>query len=235
MIQRHLLEKHKKTEKSSREDTSAKRQRSIEHALELSQNQSFKRRKLNTTNSDGNSLDGNHLEVLYIKFLTACHLPLRLVECPEFRDLLGYINDDVDTWLPSSHTTITHWVLRQFNSMKQQMKSRLHSACTDIHISCDLWTSPNCLPILGFIGHYISEDGQLESATLALVDIEGEHSGENLARYLQEVVEDWGIGSKLGYIQMDNAKSNDTMMREFEDCKCSNTLLCNFTNFFSGV
>jgi hypothetical protein len=113
VIQRHLLEKHKKTEKSSREDTSAKRQRSIEHALELSQNQSFKRRKLNTTNSDGNSLDGNHLEVLYIKFLTACHLPLRLVECPEFRDLLGYINDDVDTWLPSSHTTITHWVLRQ--------------------------------------------------------------------------------------------------------------------------
>jgi hypothetical protein len=63
------------------------------------------------------------------------------------------------------------------------MKSRLYSARTDIHISCDLWTSPNCLPILGFVGHYISEDGQLESATLALVDIKGEHSGENLARY----------------------------------------------------
>jgi hypothetical protein len=78
VIQRHLLEKHKKTEKSAREDTSAKRQRSIEQALELSQNQSFKRRKLNTS-SDGQSLDGSHLEVLYIKFLTACHLPLRLV------------------------------------------------------------------------------------------------------------------------------------------------------------
>jgi hypothetical protein len=90
--------------------------------------------------------------------------------------------------------------------MKEQMKSRLHSACTDIHISYDLWTSPNCLPILGFVGHYISKDGQLDSATLALVEVEEEHSGENLARYLQEVVEDWGISSKLGYIQMDNAK-----------------------------
>jgi hypothetical protein len=87
---------------------SAKRQRSIEHALELSENQSFKRRKLNTTVSDGHSLDGGHLEVLYIKFLTACHLPLYLVECPEFRDLLNYINKDIDTWLPTSHTTITH-------------------------------------------------------------------------------------------------------------------------------
>ena len=216
-IKRHLLEKHVKTEKSSRENISAKRQRSIEHSLELADNQSFKRRKLNTTSSDGCSLDGGQLEVLYIKSLTACHLPLRLVECPEFRDLLNYINNDIDTWLPTSHTTVTHWVLRQFKSMKEQMRSRLHSARTDIHISCDLWTSPNCLPILGFVGHYISEDGQLESATLALIDVEGEHSGENLAKNLQEVVEDWGIGSKLGYIQMDNAKNNDTMMREFED------------------
>jgi hypothetical protein len=47
--------------------------------------------------------------------------------------------------------------------------------------------------------------------------MEGEHSGENLAKYLQEVVADWGISSKLGYIQMDNATNNDTMMREFED------------------
>ena len=38
VIQRHLLEKHTKTEKSSREDTSTKRQRSIKHALKLSQN-----------------------------------------------------------------------------------------------------------------------------------------------------------------------------------------------------
>jgi hypothetical protein len=210
VIQKHLLEKHTKTEKSSRENISAKRQRSIEHALKLSQDQSFKRRKL-TTNSDGSSLDGSHLKVLYIKFLTACHLPLRLVECPKFRDLLNYINDDIDTWLPTSHTTITHWVLRQFSSIKEQMKSRLHSALTDIHISCDLWTSPNYLPILGVISHYISKDGQFESAILALADIEGEHLGENLARYLQEIVEDWGISSKLGYIQIDNATNNDTV------------------------
>ena len=74
--------------------------------------------------------------------------------------------------------------------MKEQMKSRLYGALIDIHISCNLWTSPNCLPILRLIGHYISKDGQLESATLALIDIKGEHSGGNLAIYLQEVIED---------------------------------------------
>src|SRR6266536_4066875 len=124
-IKKHLLTKHGKTEKSSRENIIAKRQRSIKHALELSENQSFKRRKLTTYGSTGQSISGSHLEVLYIKFITACHLPLRLVECPEFRDLLNYINNDIDTWLPTSHTTITDWVLRQFSTMKENMKSRL--------------------------------------------------------------------------------------------------------------
>jgi hypothetical protein len=36
-IKRHLIEKHAKTKKSSRENISAKRQRSIEHALELAE------------------------------------------------------------------------------------------------------------------------------------------------------------------------------------------------------
>ena len=112
VIQRHLLKKYTKTKKSSRENISAKRQQSIKHALKLSQNKSFKRRKLNTTNSNSNLLNSSHLKVLYIKFLTACHLPLRLVECPEFRDLLNYINNNINTWLPTSYTTITYQVLR---------------------------------------------------------------------------------------------------------------------------
>jgi hypothetical protein len=97
-------------------------------------------------------------------------LLLRLVEWPEFRDLLNYINIDIDTWLPVSHTTVTDWVLRQFSSM-ETMKSRLQSACTDILISYDL--PPNCLPILGVVAQYISEDGNLETTTLALTDIQG--------------------------------------------------------------
>ena len=70
VIQRHLLEKHKKTEKSSREDTSAKRQRSIEHALELSQNQSFKRRKLNTF-----SVIASHLMVTSRSYISSSLRP----------------------------------------------------------------------------------------------------------------------------------------------------------------
>ena len=234
-IKKHLLVKHGKTENSSRDNITAKRQQSIEDALELSESQSFKRRKLNTCGSTGQSISGGHLEVLHVKFITACHLPLRLVECPEFRDLLNYINNDIDTWLPASHTTITEWVLRQFSAMKESMKSRLQRARTDIHLTCDLWTSPNCLPILGVIAQYITEDGKLETTTLALVDIQGAHTGENLSKYIQDVIEDWGIALKLGFMQMDNASNNDTLIEELEARKSSIEIILIFILIFIGL
>jgi hypothetical protein len=43
-------------------------------------------------------------------------------------------------------------------------------------------------------------------------EIEGNHKGENLALVLMDVIRDWGIACKLGYMVMDNASNNDTMM-----------------------
>jgi hypothetical protein len=135
------------------------------------------------------------------------------VECPEFRALLSYVNADIDTWLPDTHQTIKKWILRQYDDQKEKVKQRIQSAKSRIHISCDLWTSPNSLAILGVVAHYVTEDGKLEHHTLALKDIDGEHDGSHLAAAIMEVVEDWGFASKLGYFVMDNASNNDTMMK----------------------
>jgi len=102
--------------------------------------------------------------------------------------------------------------MRQFEDQKAKVKQRIQSAKSKIHISCDLWTSPNSLAILGVVAHFVTEDGQLEHCVLALKDIDGEHDGGNLAATIMEVIEDWGFASKLGYFVMDNAGNNDTMM-----------------------
>lgn len=170
-----------------------------------------KRRGLN--DQYGSSIDPDQLEVLYIRFITACSLPIRLVECPEFRAMLAYVNADVDTWLPGSHQTVKKWIMRQYEDQKEKVKQRIQSARSRIHISCDLWTSPNSLAILGVVAHYVTEDCTLEHHTLALKDIDGEHDGSHLAAAMMEVVDDWGFASKLGYFVMDNASNNDTMMK----------------------
>lgn len=170
-----------------------------------------KRRRLN--DGCGDSIDPDQLEALYVRFITACSLPFRLIECPEFRALLAYLNSDIDTWLPDTHETIRKWIIRQYEAQKEKVKQRIQSAKSRIHISCDLWTSPNSLAILGIVAHYVTEDGSLEHHVLALKDIDSEHEGSHLAAATLEVIDEWGFASKLGYFVMDNAGNNDTMMR----------------------
>ncbi|WKT54014.1 hypothetical protein QSH57_004598 [Fusarium oxysporum f. sp. vasinfectum] len=62
--------------------------------------------------------------------------------------------------------------MRQYEDQKEKVKQRIQSAKSRIHISCDLWTSPNSLAILGIVSHYVTEDGQLEHHILALKDVD---------------------------------------------------------------
>jgi hypothetical protein len=66
--------------------------------------------------------------------------------------------------------------------------------------------------IFGIIAYYIFDTGVLELVILAIKEIEGNYSGLNLAPVLMDVIRDWGIALKLGYIVMDNASNNDTIM-----------------------
>jgi hypothetical protein len=208
---------------SPREAKAKNQQATIDAALATAEQQNHKRRRLN--DQSGDSINAGALEVLYTRFIVACSLPLRLVECPEFREFLSYLNKAIDTWLPKNHQSIKTWIIRQYEDHKENIKRLIQLARSKVHISCDLWTSPNFLAMLGVVAHFISADGRLQHCVLALKDIDGEHNGENLADAIIQVIEDWGFASKLGFFTMDNAGNNDTMMRCISRGRCSDLLL----------
>jgi hypothetical protein len=59
----------------------------------------------------------------------------------------------------------------------------------------------------------ISNSGVLEHVVLAIKEIKGNYKGENLALVLIDVIRDWEIAYKLGYIVIDNASNNNTIMQ----------------------
>jgi hypothetical protein len=106
-------------------------------------------------------------------------------------------------------------VKRQYDGHKVRIKQIVQSARSQVHISCDLWTSPNSLAILGIVAHFVSEDGQLQHVVLALREMEGVATGVDLAsEVIIKVIDDWGIVLNIGYFMMDNAPNNDTMIAE---------------------
>lgn len=60
---------------------------------------------------------------------------------------------------------------------------------------------------------------QLQEYVLALREIQGRHTGEHTAPVVIDILQDYGITYKLGYIQMDNATNNDTLMAALSSSK----------------
>ena len=103
--------------------------------------------------------------------------------------------------------------MRQFYSLKvSTVIPVLRKARTKIHISCDLWTSPNSKAVLRITAQFINEGGTLQSLVLAIKEVVGEHSGENMSKYVIEVLKEYDIIRNLRYFTIDNAPDNDTMM-----------------------
>jgi hypothetical protein len=212
-IEKHLGNCHSVWEDSPMDKRLAAQQQSIQEAMDSADLNGNKRSKLTEVKLEEKELDGKVLESLFVRWIATNNQAMAIVECPEFRTFLAYLNSNVNVWLPNARSTCGEWVHTQYKIEKERIRLRLHSSRCKIHISLDIWTSPSSLPILGVIAHYISEDNQLESAVLAMKEIQGSHDGENIAPLIEEILEEWGIISKLGYLQMDNASNNDTMIR----------------------
>jgi hypothetical protein len=225
----HLQSAHSITIQSTQVIKTLSRQASIAEAFQHTND--HKRRNLTT--EDIGSLDGALLEVLYIRWITTCGIAFRMVEIEEFRALLLYLNPAIDNYLPSSHTTIQLWTIRTYTAEKVRIQQKVQSALSKIHFTVDLWSSPNSLAIIGMIGHYISDTGNLQHSVLALKELDGAHSGQNQAESIMEVINDYGIASKVGYFVMDNASNNDTMIKALSHCMYLNTLYYIVNNIIS--
>jgi hypothetical protein len=60
------------------------------------------------------------------------------------------LNEDAKKLLAKDYSQVRQWVIRQYEGLKEfTIKTTLKKARTKIYISCDLWTSPNSIVILG--------------------------------------------------------------------------------------
>ena len=130
-----------------------------------------------------------------------------------------YLNKKVDEYLPGNADTIRGWTIRTYEAQKKRIQTDLHKSLSKIHITVDLWTSGNRKSILGIIGHYIGKEGTLKHNVLAVRELQGDHSGENQAAVVADVLVDYEIEYNLGFFVGDNAQTNDTLCKELSRCK----------------
>lgn len=90
------------------------------------------------------------------------------------------------------------------------MKQELLQALTNIHLSFDVWTSPNALSILSVFAYYINSSSKRQRRLIAYRRLVGMHSGENIASTLSTVITEYEIlARRIRYFMCDNTKNND--------------------------
>ena len=148
-------------------------------------------------------------KLMLIRWLVYCHIAYYQIENAYFLEMVQYMHKGLAKLIPS-RTTIRSWVVSEFRKQKRQLRDDLRDARSNIHLSFDLWTSPNYYAIIAIVAHYIDKNGLRQTKLLAMRRLEGEHSGANQAQIVLDVIGEYKIGGRIGYFMLDNASSNDT-------------------------
>ena len=99
----------------------------------------------------------------------------------------------------------------------------------------DIWSDSGAgKSFLGVTGHFVSDceyskyqnvtnffvliyyclGGVMNTVALDFVNFEGSHSGENIAKYVKDIIKKYGLYGKIIGLVADNAKANDVAMKE---------------------
>jgi hypothetical protein len=126
-----------------------------------------------------NALNKEAIIAALISLIIVRNLPLRLVEWPEFHAFCRVLNPEVEGFITTAHTQVRKRIEESWESTKDIVRKKLQSAISSIHLSVDIWTSPNRHLLLGVCAHFVEQNSKgLSRALLALRTVQS-HSGED--------------------------------------------------------
>jgi hypothetical protein len=123
--------------------------------------------------------------------------------------MIASIRPEAVEVLQSANTIRAH-CMRRFQAARQNIKYLFSMSKSKIHISVDLWTSPNNYALLGIVAHWWDEEDVLRSALIALPKVYGTCTGANIGKAIIDTLDLYNITKRVGYFMLDNASSNDT-------------------------
>jgi hypothetical protein len=160
-----------------------------------------------------NVLNKSVIEKTLTTMIVELNLPFRMVEAPIFHTFCHCLNPQVNHQITTSHSEVGRKIEDMWCTEKDIVRKKLQSSLSRIHISLDIWTSPNKILFLGICAHFIEcETEKLFKALLGLCPV-GSHGAKDQFDVLIPLLEDYGITRKLGCIMGDNHGANDKLCR----------------------
>ncbi|CDO76573.1 hypothetical protein BN946_scf184831.g9 [Trametes cinnabarina] len=173
-----------------------------------------------TSASSGEKFTADGFLYYLARWIVADDQSINVVENEEFQDLIYYLCPDLDPRDFPLRAKVTTFILEQWSKTKKDIHNELKSSPTRVHYTCDIWSDQELAAYLAVTAHHICQDnsGKTISSCNHLVAFRRVHShaGASVAEVIFQYLKDAGLLWKIGMITLDNASSNDSMMRALE-------------------
>ncbi|OWT42444.1 zinc finger domain-containing protein [Pochonia chlamydosporia 170] len=153
------------------------------------------------------------------------NLPHKAVEYPELYSLIMSVNYMAADVYLKSRAAIPRKIEHAFLQGKDEIKQHLQRALSEIHLSCDVWTTEHKKKaFLALVAHFVDAGGKSRKALLGLPRLRGSHGGQHQTEHVNRIIDWYGIAHKLGYYIGDNHGSNDNCCPELSLIRCSSAV-----------
>ena len=98
------------------------------------------------------------------------------------------------------------------STAKEKVKEEVQKA-TSVSLTADMWTSMNMEAYLGVTCHYISEEDTLNTTVLGVEHFPLNHTADNLAHAMTQIIQEWGIKHKVSCLVTDAAANRKACAR----------------------
>ena len=151
-----------------------------------------------------------------LKFITTARLPFRIVEHPEFKDLVEIIQlaqSKID--IPSARS-LRRCLDTTVQEQQQSVLSKLQEG-SRLSIALDCWTSPFSQAFIAITGYFLDQEWNYREVLLGFEHLHGSHTGGHLSETVFQILQEHGIADRVLSITTDNASNNNTMMTSIQE------------------
>ena len=162
-----------------------------------------------------------------VKLVAVNHRPFQFIESDEMKNFIRLMNPDAFDLLPKSADWLRTNAMRLFKQQKAQISKWLETLPYRPSLAFDAWSSPNGLAMLGIVAYWYDGDGSSTCVLLGMREIDGSHTGKNLAKIIEDIEREYTINPDdvVAHVS-DNAANNGTTLDALGDPSRSTQVRC---------
>ncbi|KAL9575843.1 hypothetical protein ACKAV7_000006 [Fusarium commune] len=142
------------------------------------------------------------------------HLPLNFVTWPEYHALLAATNPAVQEFLTDSGITLAGDLTKAYDAHRESVKKWLERARSLVHISMDIWSSPQRKTYIAIHAQLVDETCKPLKTLLGLPNLRRAHAGAAMTPHLMKIIRQYRLAHRIGYFTGDNDAKNDACLRQ---------------------